>query len=280
MSEYKEDTQQQLNNRLWEIYLTEGESALFGQMMPGISGRIQVWMHRFSHLLPSEPRCLMCQSPFQGLGGVMMRAMGKDRSRFNPSVCNACELFGTQMPGGANVPVTMLFADIRGSTALAEKLPVKEFRDLIDRFFQVSTDILAEERGYIDKLIGDEVSAFFVKGLAGEKHTELAARSALRILEATGHGPGKTPWAPVGIGIHSGDAYVGMVGKSTGMTDLTVLGDVANTAARLASVAKAGELVISDAAWPHAAIGDPHARQEEFVLKGKEKPVSTRVVTL
>jgi adenylate cyclase len=278
MSKNINTEQQQVHNRLWEIYLTEGENALFGQMTPGIRGIFPVLQHRLYHVLPSDPRCLICQSPFEGVGGLVMNWMGKDRSRFNPSVCNACELLASKIPGGATVPVTMLFADIRGSTALAEKLPVHEFRDLIDRFFQVSADILTEELGYIDKLIGDEVSAFFVRGLAGDRHTAHAAQAGFRILEATGHGAGKTPWAPVGVGVHTGEAYVGVVGKSGGVLDLTVLGDVANTAARLASVAKAGELVLSDAAWELAEFDKTRGAQQQYMLKGKEQPFAARVV--
>ncbi len=64
-------------------------------------------------LLPSSPRCKLCNSPFKGWGGFLMHLIGRDQSRFNPRYCEDCERY--ERPGGAEVVLTMLFADVRGS---------------------------------------------------------------------------------------------------------------------------------------------------------------------
>src|SRR5262245_11885688 len=91
-------------------------------------------LRRRYQLLPSNPRCNLCHAPSAGVGGLYMRATGRTRSKLNPNMCNTCELYAQQHPGGAEVPLTMLFTDIRGSTTLAEKLGTKQFSALIARF--------------------------------------------------------------------------------------------------------------------------------------------------
>jgi hypothetical protein len=95
---------------------------------------------RLMGLLPSSPRCKLCNAPFKGWGGFIMHLLGKEQSRFNPRYCQACARF--EKSGGAEVVLTMLFADMRGSTNLASKMSAREFSDLINRFYIVATDIL------------------------------------------------------------------------------------------------------------------------------------------
>jgi len=103
-----------------------------------------------------------------------------------------------------------------------------------------------------------------------------AIEAGLSILSATGHGDPEGPWLPVGVGVHSGVAFVGAVGEPP-VTELTALGDVVNTAARLASAAGAGELLVTDgaiaaAAWPVAGL-----ESRSLELKGKRELTSIRV---
>jgi hypothetical protein len=87
-------------------------------------------------ILPHDPRCKFCNAPFQGVGGALVRAMfGKQRSELNPGFCNLCEQASREFPGGAEVEMSMLFADVRGSTALSEKMSATEFSQLINRFY-------------------------------------------------------------------------------------------------------------------------------------------------
>src|SRR6266508_590885 len=71
-------------------------------------------------LLPHDPRCRLCHSPFHGIGGVVVGTLfGTKQSNLNPHFCNKCEEFAKKHPGGAEVEMSMLFADVRGSTALS-----------------------------------------------------------------------------------------------------------------------------------------------------------------
>src|SRR5438874_13267590 len=88
---------------------------------------------RLFHRIPTSPRCKVCGAPFKGPGGFVMRLSGRGPSRMNPRWCSACETFAKHHPGGAEIPLSLLFADIRGSTALAETLGTAQFSRLIAR---------------------------------------------------------------------------------------------------------------------------------------------------
>ena len=85
------------------------------------------------------PRCKLCAAPFAGVGAPVMRLIGKRPSDRNPTMCASCFTFLSQHHGGAEVDCTLLFADIRGSTGMAERISATSFRDLIDRFYGVAT---------------------------------------------------------------------------------------------------------------------------------------------
>jgi adenylate cyclase len=228
--------------------------------------------HRVFRLLPTSPRCKVCYAPFRGAGGIVMRAMGRSPGKMNPNLCGVCEKFTQSHPGGAEVPLSLLFADIRGSTGLAETLGTKRFSALIARFYDAVTDELIREDALIDRLVGDEVIALFVPVLNGDRHAQAAVRAAKGILKATGHVESAGPWVPVGIGIHTGNAFVGVVG-SAGVSDITALGDDVNLTARLASVAAAGEILISEAARAAAGLATDGLEPRRVELKGRSEPV-------
>jgi adenylate cyclase len=193
-------------------------------------------------------------------------------------MCNVCESFARQYQGGAEVEISMLFADVRGSTTIAERMQPLEFSRLIDRFYRVTTDILIEANAWIEKLIGDEVTGLFIPGFVGTQHARLAVETAEAILRATGHAGSGQPWIPVGIGVHTGTAYVGSVGREGGLTEITALGDSVNTAARLASSAGPGEILVSLQTWNAAGFEGRNAEQRQLQLKGRSEPVEVRVV--
>ncbi|MGA7730378.1 MAG: adenylate/guanylate cyclase domain-containing protein [Chloroflexia bacterium] len=190
----------------------------------------------------------------------------------NPRLCGVCERFAEKHPGGAEVPLTLLFADIRGSTAMAEKLGTGEFSALISRFYNAVTEELVKTYALIDRLIGDEVIALFVPGLAGDSHPEVAVKAAEGILRATGHDRSEGPWVPVGIGIHTGNAFVGAVG-SAGMSDITALGEDVNLTARLASTAGAGEILITEDTRAAAGLEIGSLEPRRLDLRGHSAPV-------
>jgi adenylate cyclase len=205
-----------------------------------------------------------------------MRAIGKRPADKNPTVCHSCFAFMEKHHGGAEIEGSFLFADIRGSTSLAERMPAAEFRGLIDRFYASASEAVFTNQGGVDKFVGDEITAFFFPLMSGPRHAAHAVDAARGILKATGHGNPGGPWVPVGAGVSSGMAWVGAVGDEK-KTDLTALGDTVNVAARLASVARAGEvLVTAEAAAAADLASDLPTRALE--LKGKAAP--TQVVSL
>lgn len=233
---------------------------------------------RFYGVLPKDPRCKLCNAPFDGAGSWIGRLAGKRPSARNPNFCGDC-LAKTPV-GGAEVEITMLFADIRGSTTLAEQIGPSEFAALLNRFYAASTRVLVRRGALIDRFVGDEVIALFVPGYAGRDHAAQAISAARELLEATGNSGDQPAWAPVGAGVHLGTVFVGVVGSDQGVTDITALGDPMNATARLASAAAAGEVLISEDACAAAGIDVSGMEQRKLNLKGRHEPLTVRVLTV
>ncbi len=266
-------------NEVLQVYLIEGPAGL--KRRASLSQLPRLFLESgILKYIPSNPRCVWCSAPFKGVGAPLMKAIGKDKSKFNPTLCTECEDFVRHHNAGVEADMSMLFVDIRGSTTLAEKMSAAEFSGLINRFYSVTSDILAMEKGFLEKLAGDQVSAFFVPGLAGKKHYEHAYNAAVRILKATGHDDPSGPWVPVGIGIHIGKTFFGSVGNKEGLTDLAFLGDAPNTAARLASSAKGGEILISAPFAERIQLDTGMLESRQLTLKGKTEPVNVWVMDL
>jgi adenylate cyclase len=270
----RHDVFAQSPNEMWKMWLTEGEEGFY-RIAPLLPRTLTKITHGIFRAIPSNPRCVSCYAPFQGPGAPFMRAFGRERSQYSPSLCEDCINQAKKFGARAEVPVTMLFADMRGSTSVAEEMDVNKFSSLISKFYTVATNILVDSGALIDKLVGDEVSGFWVPGIAGPEHPKLAYESAIEILNATGHIGGNDPWVPLGIGVHTGTGVVGAVGSAETMTDITVLGDIANTAARLASNAKTGEILFSDEIARKAQIDTKTMKMRNLKLKGKDKSVNT-----
>jgi adenylate cyclase len=225
-------------------------------------------------ILPHEPRCKFCNAPFEGVGGMAVRAIyGKRRSALNPRFCNMCDEASRQFPGGAEVPMSMLFIDVRGSTALSEKLGTTAFSQLINRFYTVATKIIVEEDGLVEKLAGDEVAAFWGSGFAGTNYVQRTVKTAQSLLRNMAKQN-----IPVGIGVNAGTAYFGAMGTADGLTNISAIGDEVNLAARLASKAAAGEIVISEKAMQVAGIDVNPFEQRRLELKGISELVPVRVM--
>jgi adenylate cyclase len=256
---------------LWHSYLTGDHSHLDAQVR---------MVRRLFKRLPSAPRCRVCNAPFQGLGGrvVSLFGFGAGRSSFNPSLCDRCEKLVKHYQVGTEVPMTLLFADVRGSTTLAEEIGASAFHRLINRFYTASTEILVHSNALIEKLIGDEVGGLYVPGIAGPDHARIAIHAARDLLMATGHADPGGPWIQVGAGVHTGTGYVGAVGSSQVVSDIAVLGDVANTTARLASQAGAGEILVSEETCQAADLNLGHCETRLLQLKGRSQAVPVRVI--
>jgi adenylate cyclase len=185
----------------------------------------------------------------------------------------------TRHQGGAEIELTMLFADVRGSTLLAEQMNASDFSRLMKRFYVVATEVLVKTDALIDKLVGDEVIGLFIPGYAGPEHARQAVQAAQELLHVTGHRDPGGPWLPVGVGVHTGVAYLGAMEGSRGTgADITALGDNVNITARLSSNAAPGEILISDATYAAAKLDLGNLEQRQLELKGKSELVNVRVL--
>jgi adenylate cyclase len=118
----------------------------------------------------------------------------------------------------------------------------------------------------------------YVPGFAGSDHAQKAAQAAQEIMKATGHGTTGSPWISLGAGVHAGVAFVGSLGSDDGTSDITVLGDAANTAARLSSLAGIGEILVSTTASSAGGLDTSNLEQRNLELKGKSEQVSVSVL--
>ena len=199
-----------------------------------------------------------------------MRFRGKARSERNPRYCNSCNKFIHKHPGGAEVEMTLLFVDIRGSTALAETMSATEFSAVMDRFFKNATKALIESDGFVVEFRGDCVAGVYPPGFSGANHAQKAIQGARLLLGDLQPRTRDGRDIPIGVGVHTGVVYIGTVSGSEGsMQEITVLGDHVNTAARLSQVANPGEALISKATYEACECREENLVTKRIALKGK-----------
>jgi adenylate cyclase len=206
-----------------------------------------------------------------------MKIIGLGRWPGNPKYCRGCfrELYRRR--AGAEVECSLVFADVRDSTPLAEALGPTEFRRRMDQFYAAAFDALVSRDAFVDKFVGDEVIGIFIPALTDGHHARQALIAAVDVLHATGHATGD-PWLPIGVGVNSGVAYVGAVGTADHV-EFTALGDPVNVAARLAGAAGAGEVLATVATLRAAAWPDAQLEHRQAKLKGKADAVNVAVLT-
>jgi adenylate cyclase len=224
--------------------------------------------HRVFRRLPSDPRCKLCQNPFGGIGGKLFAVIGRKPSRKNPNLCQYC--FDHLPPGGIEIDVGVVFADVRNSTAMGETSTASDFAKRLNRFYAVAAEVLIRHDGLIDKLIGDEVMGLFLAGLGGPDYRRKTARAAVDLAAATSE-------LPVGVAANAGVAFVGNVGSGT-VLDFTALGDAVNVGARLQSYASPGQVVLSSELYDLIAPAHPGARMDVLQVKGRAEPVHVAVL--
>lgn len=174
---------------------------------------------------------------------------------------------------GERRPVTVLFVDLTGYTALSRTLDPETLHEVIEAYFALTDRIIEDYGGYIDKHVGDSVMAVFGAPVAHGNDVERAARASLDIMAGL-----KTLALPQGLTItaHAGLAYGEAVAAETGSAAhaaYTVTGDVVNLAARLTGLAKADQVAVSGSAQSQLAalFHLTHAGQAE--VKGLAEPV-------
>jgi adenylate cyclase len=239
----------------WRAYLT------------GTHPRVQSGRRMF-RLLPSGPRCRQCNAPFHGPGGFVLRHLGSAFRPWdkNPNLCRRClGHLGRQDVSGAEVEISFVFADVRRSSELARTLGTMEFTRLMQRFYVTATEVFLDHDALLDKFIGDEAVGFFLPFMAGPHHPRRAVETAQDLFRAAGYGSVGGAWVPLGAGVHTGTAFVGLVSNGPAY-EFTALGDAPNVAAHLAAQAGPGEILMTqDVA---AAIGSDGLERRHLSLKG------------
>jgi class 3 adenylate cyclase len=200
----------------------------------------------------------------------------------NPNTCTMCELMFTRVMKARQitVDVSVLFADLRGYTAVAQSHSAKALSSLLDAFYDESAAAIWEYDGLLNKTSGDSVMAIFNFPILHSDHParavlagrEIQRRCTLRreVLLAEDIGLGGSELG-VGIGIDAGSACFGEFGRSH--RDLTAIGTVVNTAARAQAAAAAGEILITRAVYDRMGRDVVASEGRDYHLKGFEVPV-------
>jgi adenylate cyclase len=176
--------------------------------------------------------------------------------------------------GGEKQTVTLLFADIRGFTALAETIPAEEIVAILNGFFQKMTDVVFAHDGTIDKYLGDGLMCLFGAPFSHWNDALSAIRAAAEMQAALAdlNRAAIYPNLRMGIGIHTGEVIVGYMGTARRM-DYTAIGDTVNVAARLTSVAEPDQILVSTATWNSLRDTVPARVLPAKKLKGRGEPV-------
>ncbi|GAB3747605.1 adenylate/guanylate cyclase domain-containing protein [Spirosoma pomorum] len=183
--------------------------------------------------------------------------------------------FETSLSASESVVATVMFIDICGFTAIAERESADRVVKLVNRYFDVMVKEILAQNGHVDKFMGDAVMAVF----RGEYHFDRALEAAIGVRTQIGqledNLPGQAGYHPqVAIGINTGEMISGNIGSAAlKRLDYTVIGDAVNTAQRLQSVARPGQIVISEKAQQSIAESFTCERIGEVTLKNKTAPV-------
>jgi len=180
--------------------------------------------------------------------------------------------------GGVNQTITILFADIRGFTRISEHAPPEKIVGLLNRYFSAMTDIIFAHGGTLDKYLGDGLMALFGAPTATPEDASNALNAAVamqrRVLsinqELREEG---FPEIGVGMGLHTGEVTVGYIGSER-RSEYTAIGDAVNTASRLETNAKGGEILISDATAKAANSRYKLEARDAISVKNRQQPVA------
>jgi len=176
--------------------------------------------------------------------------------------------------GGERREVTVLFADIRGYTALAEQMSPEKLVTLLNDYLALMIEAVFRYEGTLDKFMGDAVMAFFNAPEPQPDHALRAVRAAQAMQDAIlahrQRHPHETPIS-YGIGIHTGEAVVGNIGAQ--VMNYTVIGDAVNVAQRLQAGAAAGQILLSERTYQLVQDCVAVTMLGPLAVKGRSEPV-------
>ena len=178
--------------------------------------------------------------------------------------------------------LTILYSDIRGFTQMAERMEPEELVDGLNEYFSAMTELVFSNGGTLDKYLGDGILAFFGDPIPFEDHAERAVATAFEMLakveELRGTWMRSEEELSIGVGISTGYVTVGNIGSST-RTDYTVVGNHVNVAARLATAAEPGKILVSERTMASVRDRVDWVPVDDLVMKGVKRPVKVFAVT-
>ncbi len=180
--------------------------------------------------------------------------------------------------GGISIAECSVFnSDIRGFTSMSEGAPAGAILDLLNEYFEQMVEQIFRYEGTLDKFMGDGIMAFWGAPVAHQDDAIRSVQAAVDQMEALGRFNRRLveqdhPPLAVGIGIHTGPLVAGYVGSSKALS-YTVIGDTANTSARLCGIALAGQIIVSESTLSKLGSRFDVEELPPAQLKGKEKPL-------
>ena len=173
----------------------------------------------------------------------------------------------------------MVFVDVRGFTALSEKIQPATVVVRLNRFYNLAARTVFALDGTLDKMVGDQVMAFFGAPFRPEDHASRAVQAALEIVSRAQFPAEGIDGLPVGGGVATGEVFMGNVGEGE-VRDFTVIGDTVNTAARLQALAGPGEVLVTDETYRAASVNISSSEERTLELKGKAAPVLAHLLRM
>ena len=177
--------------------------------------------------------------------------------------------------------ITVLFADVRGFTSIAEREGAERTVETLNELFSAMVDAVFRHGGTLDKFLGDGLLAFFGAPLPQPDHAARACRAAIEMLDRLERlnaqwTASARPTLAMGIGIHSGPAVVGFVGDPERRLDYTAIGDTVNLASRLQVQTKElhERIIVSAATARQAGDAFPFRDLGETRVRGRAEPVT------
>lgn len=221
--------------------------------------------------------------PIRGVLSLPLRLAGLRISRMNPNLCTLCETKFRSVKKAQQVTVsaTVLFADVRGYTSLAEQIDGSDMTTMLGEFYDHCSAAVWERDGIVNKLIGDAIFAIYNFPIRRSDHAKQAALSGIelqrrcRAMKATRSG-GHDLSVGVGVGVHTGNVTVGEIGTS--IKDFTAIGEVVNLAARLQGASRPGEVLVTEGVYREVEHDFPSAERRVCTLKGITSPVTAYVL--
>jgi adenylate cyclase len=192
----------------------------------------------------------------------------------SPAVINQLDPNSLQL-GGKRVDLTILFADIRGFTSYSEKISPEQLVSVLNRYLAAMAEAVLSQEGTIDKFLGDAVMAWFNAPIPQPDHTLRAVKAALLLRETVETLYKKLPEAShlsFGVGIHYGDAVLGLIGTERRL-EYTAISDSVNTAKRIQENSARNQILISKEAYERVK-GEVEGKfSAAMAVKGKSQPV-------